>query len=69
MPQETRRTGVDTHRATRRGYANGVLTEEGEAIPAGMPLGSWMEAGKPRSPIDPKQPGRFQTVSSGRSEL
>jgi hypothetical protein len=69
MPQETKRTGVNTHRATRRGYADGVLIEEGEASPAGMPIGSWMEEGEPRPPVDQKQPGRFQTVSSGTSEL
>lgn len=44
------RTGIDTHRATAKGYAipdhadgAGVLVEAGEIVPANVPVGSWME--------------------------
>lgn len=44
------RTGSDTHRATARGYAipdnangAGVLVEDGEIVPADVPVGDWME--------------------------
>lgn len=42
-------TGVDTHRATERGYVTdpdsgaGHLVEAGELVPAGFPVGEWME--------------------------
>jgi hypothetical protein len=44
------RTGSETHRATARGYAvpdnadgAGVLIEDGEIVPANVPVGEWME--------------------------
>lgn len=42
MTKET--TGTRTHIATQRGYVNGIVVETGEAIPAGVTVGSWMEA-------------------------
>lgn len=41
---DVKKTGANTHRATRRGYAvdpntgAGVLVEEGEFVPAGIPI-------------------------------
>jgi hypothetical protein len=47
---DAKKTGSDTHRATQRGYAvdqktgAGVLVEEGELVPAGIPVSeNWME--------------------------
>ncbi|ODP39259.1 hypothetical protein [Sphingomonas turrisvirgatae] len=37
-------TAVNSHRASQRGYANGLLIEEGEYVPAGVPVSeTWME--------------------------
>lgn len=47
---DAKKTGSDTHRATQRGYAvdqksgAGILVEEGELVPAGIPVSeNWME--------------------------
>ena len=38
------KTGAHTHRATERGYADGQLIEEGEFVPAGVPVSeNWMD--------------------------
>lgn len=44
------RTGSETHIATAKGYAvpdnadgAGILVEEGEIVPANVPVGDWME--------------------------
>jgi hypothetical protein len=61
-------TGENTHRATQRGYAAGFVVEEGQAVPAGVTVGSWMEKGKPHPPVDLKQPGRRLTPNPDGSE-
>jgi hypothetical protein len=49
MADKKQLTGADTHRATERGYAipdgtnAGQLIEDGDMIPANVPVGSWME--------------------------
>lgn len=46
---DKKKTGAETHRATQRGYVvdstskAGVLIEPGEIVPAGIPVGEWME--------------------------
>lgn len=41
---DIKHTGSDTHRATARGYADGQLIEEGDLVPAGVPVSDeWME--------------------------
>jgi hypothetical protein len=47
---DVKKTGSETHRATQRGYAvdpktnAGVLVEEGEMVPANIPVSeNWME--------------------------
>jgi hypothetical protein len=47
---DVKKTGSDTHRATQRGYATdpkshaGVLVEQGEMVPANIPVSDeWME--------------------------
>jgi hypothetical protein len=37
-------TGINTHRATERGYAGGELIEPNDFVPAGYPVGDWMES-------------------------
>jgi hypothetical protein len=38
------KTGINTHRATQRGYANGVLVETGDYVPDGIAVSKdWME--------------------------
>lgn len=42
-------TGVNTHRATQRGYAKGELIEEGQMVPAGVAVSdNWMESLTPK---------------------
>lgn len=41
---DIKQTGVNTHRATERGYAAGELIEPGRIVPAGVPVSkNWME--------------------------
>lgn len=40
---EAKVTTAISHRATERGYAGGELVEPGALVPAGTPVGSWME--------------------------
>lgn len=40
---EAKMTTAVSHRATERGYAGGELVEPGDLVPAGTPVGSWME--------------------------
>lgn len=40
---EVKKTTATSHRATERGYAAGELVEAGDLVPAGTPVGSWME--------------------------
>ena len=41
---EVEMTEAGSHVATARGYAKGQMIEEGMAVPAGVPVGSWMAA-------------------------
>lgn len=43
-------TKPGSHVATERGYAGGQLIEQGEAVPADIPVGSWMVAVEPEEP-------------------
>lgn len=35
-------TDASSHIATAKGYAAGMLIEEGQRVPPGVPVGSWM---------------------------
>lgn len=47
-------TSEGSHVASRRGYAASRLIEEGEAVPAGIPVGSWMKAVPVEPPVKAK---------------
>ena len=51
-------TGERTHIAARDGYANGFV-RAGEAVPAGFPIGSWMQ----KSPLAQSAPAAGTTVT------
>lgn len=59
---EYEKTGANTHRAVQRGYAGGILIEEGEFVPADVPVGSWME------PIAPKDRKLARAVQEAQDE-
>jgi hypothetical protein len=69
-------TGSNTHRATERGYVGGLLIEPDGLVPAGFPVGSWMERvdGKPElaraieEALDP-QPGDVDLTKLSKAAL
>lgn len=42
MPKKQELTEAGSHLASAKGYAAGIIIEPGEAVPAGIPVGSWM---------------------------
>lgn len=62
---EVKKTGANTHRATRRGYAvdnetgAGTLVEEGEMVPAGTPVAH----------VDDHENGWMEPVKKGDRDL
>lgn len=40
---DVKKTEAGSHRATERGYAGGEIIEPGRLVPAGTPVGEWME--------------------------
>ena len=42
-------TGDGTHIATARGFAGSII-EPGETVPAGIPVGSWMQPVSKKAP-------------------
>lgn len=45
-------TNEGSHVAVARGYACGEMIEEGQAVPAGVPVGSWMAPKDAPVPVD-----------------
>lgn len=55
-------TGINTHKANQRGYADGMLIEAGEFVPADVPVSAeWME------PVSKKQAAQDRGIEEALS--